>query len=71
MHETYRILAQHQIDERLREAADWRLADAARSARPRRALVSRVLALVSHVGDQRREPAPTAAALTNDCVGCA
>ena len=35
MHETYRILAQDRFEERLREAAAWRLADEARRASPR------------------------------------
>ena len=71
MHETYRILAQQQIDERLREAADWRRADEARRGRPRRALAGRIRAWLPHGRDQRPRPAPTGSALAGDGAGCA
>ncbi|HET9344822.1 MAG TPA: hypothetical protein VFO05_03890 [Candidatus Limnocylindrales bacterium] len=68
MHETYRILAENRIDERLREADAWRLARPARDAARRPGLAARVRALFPHVGDQRPAPATTGHALAADAA---
>lgn len=74
MHETYRMLAQTRIDDRLREAAARRRADEARTMDAPRSLSIRVRALVPHRRD-RRQPAAAAtaalAALAADCSSCA
>ena len=62
MYETYRILAQTAIDERLREAAEERRAAEARRE-TRASLGHRLLALLSRgAGNHRRAVAPAAAA---------
>jgi hypothetical protein len=78
MYETYRILAQTAIDERLREAAEERRAAEARP-QTRAGLGHRLLALrVRVAGNHRRAVAPAAAApaavapaLSADGAGCA
>jgi hypothetical protein len=65
MHETYRILAQTLIDQRLREAADARrAAEARRATRPgdRLTRVQRLLSHFPNLRDQRTAAAPAAAA---------
>jgi hypothetical protein len=78
MHETYRILAQTAIDERLREAAEERRAAEARP-QTRAGHGHRLPALLSRVaGNHRRTvetadapPATAAAALSADGACCA
>jgi hypothetical protein len=63
MHETYRMLAQTRIDDRLREAAAWRRADEARTRDAHRSLSIRVRALLAHRRDRRQPAVPATAAL--------
>ena len=52
MHETYRSLADLIIRERVREAAEWRLADEATRGRPANGLAARFRRLLAHGPDQ-------------------
>jgi hypothetical protein len=67
MHETYRSLADLIIRERVREAAEWRLADEASRGRPANGLVARLRRLLAHGADQ---PA-AASTLSADGPACA
>jgi hypothetical protein len=75
MHETYRMMVQHQIDERLREAAEWRRADEARSRREARdvpaALRARFASIAGRAGIHRQTAAPVGTAVAADGSPCA
>jgi len=67
MHETYRSLADLIIRERVREAAEWRLADEASRGRPANGLAARLRRLLARGTDQ-----PAAASTRSaDCPACA
>lgn len=63
MHETYRILVESRIDERIHEADAWRLAHEGRRVSRGPGLVARIRVLYTRLSDQRRVPAATGQAL--------
>lgn len=71
MHETYRLLTQSRIEDRLREAAEWRRAEEAGGRSTRRGPYGRVRALVARGRNRRQPAAPATAVLAVDGTGCA
>jgi hypothetical protein len=66
MHETYRMMAQNRIDDRIREAAQWRLADEARAGTTHGRWPASLRAFVGGARLQRRAAAPAKPAATAD-----
>jgi hypothetical protein len=66
MHETYRTLAADIQRDRMREAADWRLAD---EARRRRGATGRTARLRRRLAAVIRQPAP-ARTLSSETAAC-
>jgi hypothetical protein len=69
MHETYRMIAQNRIHDRMREAADWRLAAAAQPSRRATRPVARILA--ASLARLRRQAAARARGVDRYDSACA
>jgi hypothetical protein len=71
MHDTYRMLAHDRIDDALREAAAWRLANEAREDRTSLRWPARIRDWVRHAGRGQRAAARSAAApFPTDAPSC-
>ena len=68
MHETYLMMAQNRIDDRMREAAAWRRANEARGSRTSIGWPTRIRSSLARPGAQRPVTATTAADAAGGCV---
>ena len=72
MYETYRMLAQDRIEDALREAAAWRLADEGRARGTSHRWPARIRDWVRHAGRGQRAAARSAAVpFPTDAASCA